>query len=172
MFFIGDSCTLCYLQYEYYHRQHPELTLFKFHDEFIEVLAKGFWFEKSEKSLKNKPLQESHPCLPLTRNIKEVFNVEGVNYFILKTQIDTKTLSENAFFYEQKLVEIHLELDKKYSLYKTLYLQRRNNKLISVLKGSYTKEKVLREGIATFEEIKELIEESIHEIIQRRRIMK
>ena len=27
MFFIGDSCTLCYLQYEYYHRQHPELTL-------------------------------------------------------------------------------------------------------------------------------------------------
>ena len=145
--------------------------VFKFHDEFIEVLAKGFWFEKSEKSLKNKPLQETHPYLPLNRNIKEEFNYEGVNYIVIKTQIDTKTLSENAFYYEQKLVEIHLELDQKYSLYKTLYLQRRSNKLISTLNSSFAKEKVIREGIATFEEIKELIEESIREIIQRRKNM-
>lgn len=30
--------------------------LFSFHDQFVEVIARGFWFEKSEKILFKQPL--------------------------------------------------------------------------------------------------------------------
>ena len=34
---------------------------FQFHDQFIEVIARGFWFEKDETSLFGKELQVGHP---------------------------------------------------------------------------------------------------------------
>ncbi|WP_293914533.1 MULTISPECIES: hypothetical protein [unclassified Sphingobacterium] len=35
--------------------------LFLFHDEFVEIIARGFWFEKAENSLFKQPLQAGHP---------------------------------------------------------------------------------------------------------------
>lgn len=35
--------------------------VFQFHDEFVEVIARGFWFEQDTNSLFKQELQEDHP---------------------------------------------------------------------------------------------------------------
>ena len=56
--------------------------LFSFHDQFIEVIARGFWFEKSETPLFGKKLMEGHPFLPLSEK-----NAEKITAHSLTAQI-------------------------------------------------------------------------------------
>jgi len=145
--------------------------LFKFHDEFIEVIAKGFWYEKSKTNLKNKPLQESHPSLAISNGIISEMSFENIKYRVVSNQEDKKTLIRNAYFFEQKILEIYIELEQKYTLFHTLLLQRKSERIYSVLKKPFTKDKVLNEGLVTFEEARNLIEQSIEEVSERRKQM-
>jgi len=90
--------------------------VFRFHDEFVEALARGFWFEKSNESLSGKELQNGHPFLPLPET--DITKIEAHN---LVCQIRTNPtsiddLKKNTNFCSQKLLEFALELDGKASV--------------------------------------------------------
>lgn len=59
---------------------------FSFHDQFIEVIARGFWFEKSEESLFKQPLQSEHPFSKLPEINSTIFKNEKIKYKVISIQ--------------------------------------------------------------------------------------
>ena len=85
--------------------------LFKFHDQFVEVISRGFWFEKDEFTLLNKKLQEDHPLLNLANK-----NIEKFVAYSLTCQVRTnlktnEELIKAAKFCSQTIMEFALEFD-------------------------------------------------------------
>ena len=146
--------------------------VFSFHDQFVEVIAKGFWFEKDTESLFGKPLQPEHPSLPLPEINMSKFSAHGLTS---QVRINPKPIEElifNAQYCSQKLMEFFLEGDEKPILLNTLYLFYRNGKLMSSFKASFGKEIKLFEGVATLKEVEPYLEAKMREISERRESMK
>ncbi|MFM7895451.1 MAG: hypothetical protein ACKO8L_05850, partial [Flavobacterium sp.] len=146
--------------------------LFSFHDQFVEVIARGFWFEKSEKSLFKQPLQLGHPFLNLPETEIKIFEVAGINYKVIFNPTSIDQLIYDSQFCQQRLIEIAIELDGKYSINHTLVIMQRQGKLISVLRQFFGRPTFEKDGIATFDDIKPLIDKEIFEIVERRKQMR
>lgn len=145
--------------------------VFKFHDQFVEVIARGFWFEQDQKSLFKRELQLGHPFLNLPDN-----NIEKFVSYNLTCQVRTNStpqdkLVSDAKFCSQKLIEFALELDSKALVDNSLILSYRNGKLISSLRGYFGKQIVEFDGIAKFEDAKPYIDNYIKEVYERRKKM-
>ncbi len=146
--------------------------IFKFHDQFVEVIARGFWFEQDEKSLFKKELQVGHPFLNLTNINYEEYVSHNLNCQI-RTNIKTQeNLISDAKFCSQKLIEFALDLDGKSSVDNSLSLSFRNGKLISTLRGYFGKQIVEFDGIAKFEDTKPYIDKYMKEVYERRKAMR
>lgn len=146
--------------------------LFSFHDQFVEVIAKGFWFEKDDNDLFKKDLKEGHPFLSLSET--EIMNLEtsGIKYRAIFNTTPTETLIHNIEFCEQKLIEIAIEYEGNYSVSHTLTIMKRQGKMVSSLRSFFGKPIFEKEGLMTFDEIKPMIEKEIYEISERRKRMK
>lgn len=143
--------------------------LFSFHDQFIEVIARGFWFEESDQSLFQKELSAGHPFLPLPANHAEIMTFCTLKSQIRKNQKSKEQLIHDAQFCSQKLFEFALlDLGEKSSVQNTLYLSYQNGKLVSTLRGFFGKKQVAFDGIASLEQVKPLIEKYMEEVYQRR----
>jgi hypothetical protein len=145
--------------------------LFQFHDQFVEAIAKGFWFEKETGSLFGKELQPGHPMLPLTQANVERFTAYTIT---CQARINTKSIDElvwGAQYCPQKLVEFALELDGDASVSKTLILTYSNGRLISRLQDYFGKPIVELDGVATLESVRPYLEQYIEAVIQRRKAM-
>jgi len=99
--------------------------VFLFHDQFVEAIAKGFWYETSDESLFGKELTKGHPFLPLPEN--NSFKIQASN---LICQVRTNPapideLKKNAEFCSQKLFEFALELDGEARVDHALILTKR-----------------------------------------------
>lgn len=145
--------------------------IFKFHDQFIEVIARGFWFEKDKTSLFKRELQEGHPFLNLPDS-----NIQKFISHHLTCQVRTNTKSQDeivsdAKFCSQKLLQFALELEGKASIDNSLILSYRNGKLISSLRGYFGKQIVEFDGIAKLEDVKPYIENYSKEVYERRKLM-
>ncbi len=136
--------------------------LFKFHDEFIEVIARGFWFEKDEKTLVNKPLSDNHPALKLNSEKNEIININGTNCKIVRNELTIDEIKANSKFHQQRLFEFYKEdSNNKYSEIFTLFIFQRNQETSSCLSGFFGKEIFVKKGIMTLEEIKPFLEKEI-----------
>jgi hypothetical protein len=145
--------------------------VFKFHDQFVEVIARGFWFEQDKTSLFKRELQIGHPFLNLPDN-----NIEKFVSHNLTCQVRTNSklqdkLVSDAKFCSQKLIEFALELDGKASVDNSLILSYRNGKLISSLRGFFGKQIVEFDGIVKFENVKPYIDKYMNEVYERRKKM-
>lgn len=143
--------------------------LFSFHDQFIEVIARGFWFEKAEINLFRKPLQEGHPFLNLSDIDVEKFVAYSLTCQIRRNDKTDDELIYNAKFCSQKLIEFALELDGRASVNNSLILSYRNGKLISSLRDYFGRQIVEFGGLAKLSEVKPYIEKYIREVYERRR---
>lgn len=146
--------------------------LFSFHDQFVEVIARGFWFEKSEKSLFKQPLQQGHPFLNLPESKNEIFEVAGIKYKAIFNPTSIEELIKNSEFCQQTLIEIATEFDGKYSINCTLLLMQRQGKLISVLRQFFGRPTFEKGGVANFDDIKPIIDKEIIDIAERIKQMK
>ncbi|MCS4297122.1 MULTISPECIES: hypothetical protein [Acinetobacter] len=135
--------------------------LFSFHDQFIEVIARGFWFEKSEESLFKQPLQSEHPFSKLPEINSTIFKNEKIKYKVIFNPIPLEQLINNSQFCQQVLLEVSTEFRGEYSIEYTLFLMQRQGKLISVLRSFYGKSIFEKNGIACIDDIKLLIEKEI-----------
>lgn len=143
--------------------------LFSFHDQFVEVITRDFWFEKSENNLFRKPLQIEHPFNNLPENKVQLFEVAGVKYKAIFNPIPIEQLTENTQYSRQTLIEIAIECDGKYSIDKTLVIMQRQEKIISALREFSGRASFEKFGIATFDDIKPIIDKQAFEIAERRK---
>jgi hypothetical protein len=143
--------------------------LFSFHDQFVEVIARGFWFEKSEKSLFTQPLQFGHPLLNLPETKVKIFEIAEIKYKAIFNPTFIDQLIDDSQYCQQPLIEIATEFEEKYSISYTLLIMQRKGKLMSVLRHRLGKSFFEKEGVATFDDIKPLIDKEIFEIAERRK---
>ena len=143
--------------------------VFKFHDQFVEVIARGFWFEKDKTNLFKRELQVGHPFLNLPDNNIEKFISHNLTCQIKTNSTAQEKLVSDAQFCSQKLIEFALELDGTASVDNSLILSYRNGKLISSLRGYLGKQIVEFDGIAKFEDVKPYIEKYMNEVFERRK---
>lgn len=145
--------------------------VFKFHDQFVEAIARGFWFEKDKTSLFKRELQVGHPFLNLPDSNIEKFVLHNLTCQVRTNSKPRDKLVLDAKFCSQKLIEFALELDGQSSVDISLILSYRNGKLISSLRGYFGKQIVDFDGIVQFEAVKPYIEKYINEVYERRKQM-
>jgi hypothetical protein len=130
--------------------------IFKFHDEFIEVITKGFWYEKDENTLINKPLLKNHPILKLN-NESTIININGIDCRVVKNELSLEQIKTNSEFHKQRLFEFYKEDSEIF----TIYISQRNREIISCISGFFGKEIFTKKGIITIEEIRPFLETEI-----------
>ncbi|WP_130734656.1 hypothetical protein [Flavobacterium sp. J27] len=144
--------------------------IFKFHDQYVSALAKGFWYEKDKTSLFKREFQIGHPFLNLPKEPIERFVSHNLTCQVRVNPKPQEQLISDAKYCSQKLIEFALELDGRASVNHTLILFYRNGKLISSLKGYFGEEIATFDGIATLEEAKPYLEKYIGEVYNRRKV--
>lgn len=144
---------------------------FSFHDQFIEVISRGFWFEKSSVSLFKQPLQAGHPFLDLPEECIERFETAGIKAKLILNPIPVDQLIKDSCYCRQQLMQVAVELDGKYSILCTLFIQQRESRTVSLLIRSWNQLIFKKKGIATFQEIKPFLDKEIYAITERRRQM-
>lgn len=143
--------------------------LFLFHDQFIEVIARGFWFEKDADSLFGKDLMKGHPFLPLPMENAEKMVVDSLKSQIRQNQKSRQQLIHDAQYCSQKIYEFALELDGKATVDHTVSLSYRDGNLISILRGYFGRKEVKFDGFASLEQVMPFIEKYMGEVCERRK---
>jgi len=143
--------------------------LFSFHDQFIEVIARGFWYEKSNSSLFKKDLTPGHPFLPLPTSNMEIHTAHCLNMQIRKNTKPVQQLARDAQYCRQKLYEFAIEIEGKARVTNTLQLSSRSGKLISTLQGYHGRKSIEYEGIVYLEKVMPTINTYMKEVYERRR---
>lgn len=146
--------------------------LFQFHDQFIEVISRGFWFEKAGNSLFKIELQKDHPFLPLEEIEVKQFEILGIKYKAIFNPIPVDELMQNSQYCQQKIVEIAIEFEEEYLIIQTLVIMQRQGKLVSVLSPLFGKTTFEKNGLATFDDIKPIIDKEVTEIAERKKQMR
>jgi hypothetical protein len=144
---------------------------FSFHDQFVEAIARGFWFEKASESLFGKPLQDGHPFLELPAEGCEILELSKLSVQVRKNSKPAEQLVIDAQYCTQTIAEFALELEGSATVYHTLTLAYRNSKLVSCLRGYFGKEVFAKGGIATIDEILPYINKYVQEVYERRKAM-
>ncbi|WP_099221910.1 hypothetical protein [Listeria costaricensis] len=145
--------------------------LFSFHDQFVEVIARGFWFEEAEQSLLGKGLTDGHPFLPLPAENAEIMTVQSLNMQIRRNPEMVENLIRNAQFCSQKIFEFALMLDEKASVNHTVTLSYKEGQLVSTLKGYFGGQEAEFAGIADLEQVQPFLEKYMKEVSERRHQM-
>jgi len=156
---VNDMCT----DFKHY--------VFQFHDQFVEVIARGFWFEQDEKSLFKRELQADHPFLNLSDQHMQTLECHHLTCQIRINGTAQEKLITDAKFCSQKLMEFALEIDGKASVDHVVQLFYRNGKLISCLRGYFGNQIIAFDGIATLADVKPYIEKYMQEVYERRKAM-
>jgi hypothetical protein len=143
--------------------------LFSFHDQFIEVIARGFWFETAVESLKNQPLSIDHPIQPLPKTNGTTLSAYGLISYVRFNPLDIVTLKRHACYHQQTLMEFRLDnQDAKHADHR-LSLERRGDRFITRLSGYMGNNIAIFEHIAALEEIKPYIERYLCQVAERRK---
>lgn len=146
--------------------------LFSFHDQFVEVIARGFWFEQDKDSLFGKPLMNGHPFLSLPTENPEIIEASSLKCHIRKNLKSKEQLIHDAQYCSQKIYEFALEFDGKAKVDNTVLLSYREGKLISTLRGYFGRQEVKFDGFVNLEQIVPFIENYMQEVNERRKSMK
>jgi hypothetical protein len=146
--------------------------LFQFHDQFVEVISKGFWIEKDVDELYGKPLKEGHPFLPIVSDNVHKIEYAGMICFVRINQNAIEKLSLDALYCSQTLMEFRLDENDNSSPENTLSLTYRNKKLISVLQGYFGKQVVEFDGVVGLDAVSSYIKNYMKEVIERRKNMR
>lgn len=127
---------------------------FRFHDEFVEVIAKGFWFEKGDSSFVGKPLPKKHPFLPIDHVYTDSLTIAEMKYNLKINPKSIDQLIEDSTFCQQKMVEVYLSLPEEDFLEGSLRIKKIDGEIISFYQPTFGKAVFIKEGIATVEDLK------------------
>ncbi|MBW1297909.1 hypothetical protein [Aquimarina litoralis] len=154
-------------------KTHFNHYIFSFHDQFVEVISRGFWFEKSDETLFGKPLQKGHPFLTISDMEYDSFEEHTLTYRYWVHKVSIEELVHNAQFCTQTLMEFALELDGKARVDHrlTLTLDEEGN-VMTHLCGYFGNKQVTFPKIANIEDVKPYLKKYMKEVFDRRQKMK
>ncbi|MGD1841043.1 MAG: hypothetical protein ACFB0B_09125 [Thermonemataceae bacterium] len=154
-------------------KTHFNHYIFSFHDQFVEVIARGFWFEKNEETLFGQPLQTGHPFLSMANSQFFTFEAHGLQYRYWINETPIADLINQAQFCTQILMEFALELDGNARVDHTLTLTLdEEEKAVTHLCGYFGNKKVSFSTIADLEDVKPYLKKHMKEVFERRLKMK
>lgn len=144
--------------------------VFVFHDEFIEVIARGVWFEERIERFVGGELILDHPFQPLPLTNVKVIEASGLRCQVRMNPKSNDELMRNSKFCQQKMMEFALELEP-IGVDVTLYLINRYDAYVSCLKGGLNQCLAEFEKVADFDDVRPYIESYMKEIAERRKQM-
>jgi hypothetical protein len=146
--------------------------VFRFHDQFIEVICSGIWFEVANEPLGNRGPDSCHPLLDLPPSFAtESFEAHGIKCQIRRNPRPLDEIIKDAELCSQKLLQFAAELDGSDSVSWTAALRVRDGRARSVLQSYFGKVEQTFDGVATLEDVRPRVEEWLREVNDRRRQM-
>ena len=146
--------------------------VFSFHDEFVEAIAAGVWFESADEMLGDRDLEPDHPLRGLAAVAPvERFESSGIVAFVRRNPSPLDELERAAALCSQTLLEIGAELDGSSSSHWSLTRRVRNGIGRSFLRGYFGNAAETFDGIPSLAEIRPRIDRWLAEVRERRRQM-
>jgi hypothetical protein len=144
--------------------------IFQFHDQFVEVLCDGLWFETSPVSLGNREPTADHPTRHLPESaIVHRFTAHGITCQVRKNLRAIEDLLTDAAYGSQKLYQFAAELDGDPHPSWTLSLRVRNGKPRVQLQGFFGKVNQYYTSIPDLDLVLPHIESWLGEVSARRK---
>lgn len=148
---------------EYYH------YVFSFHDEFVEVIAAGIWFETDESYLGERDLNVSHPLKGLTHlPPTEHFEGSGIRCIVRQNSMLKDELDRDASLCSQTILEIKADLGGSACPDWTLTRRVRNGIGRSYLRSYFGKVIQAYDGIPTVDDVRIHVDKWLAEVRERR----
>jgi hypothetical protein len=146
--------------------------LFRFHDEFVEVIAGGVWFEASAT-----PFGDDLPVLhPPSAELPDAAIVErleahGIGFQIRKDPRPHDQLLEASRLSDQSLYQVWIELDGDASILYRLTLRTRDGTLTSRWRSSFGTVEQTFSRVPDLDEVRPLVAAYAHTVAEHRRKM-
>jgi hypothetical protein len=143
--------------------------LFQFHDDFVEAIAAGIWFEKQATPFTNPALAPDHPArhLPLS-TVTELYEVAGIRCQVRTNPKPIEEILRGAFYCSQPLYNFAPERDRFMDVEYSLRVRARRGISQSHLWGFASKPLATMLGVATLEQAKAMVEPFIRRISETR----
>ena len=146
--------------------------VFSFHDQFIEVLASGIWFEFGDVMLGTRTPETDHPLAGLNQlKAFERFEAFGITCQLRRNPLSIEELEHRARLCSQTIFEIGAELDGKCNTSWRLTYRVRDGIGKSFLRGYFRNAVEKYEGIPSFSTIKPKIDQWLCDVRGRRQKM-
>ena len=146
--------------------------LFSFHDQFVEVLCAGIWFESADTIIGTTEPAADHPLRGLVNlPASETFEMYEIVCHVRRNFLPVMHLDEQAKLCSQTLLEVAVELDGRISTAWSLSWRVRNGKGKCLLRKPLGKIDAEFDFIPSFLELRPRIETWLLEVHERRRAM-
>jgi hypothetical protein len=142
--------------------------VFSFHDQFVEVLAAGIWFESSDAMLGTRDPEPDHPLLGLKHlGTTETFEGAGIICHVRRNPLSEAELESRANLCSQTILEIGAELDGSIGTSWTLTRRVHSGVGKTYLRSYFGKPVEVYAHIPTLTEIRPHIDKWLAEVRQR-----
>ena len=146
--------------------------VFSFHDEFVEGIAAGIWFEAGKTFLGDQPVEPSHPLKGLSHlEPTERFESSGIRGFVRRNPLSHEDIDRAAALCSQTVFEVGADLDGRSSTSWSVTRRVRNGVPRSYLRNYFHNSVQSFDGIPTFTDIRPQIDQWFSEVRERRRKM-
>jgi hypothetical protein len=146
--------------------------VFSFHDQFVEAIAAGIWFESAEMMLGERVLDSPHPLSGLASvEPVERFQGSGIVCFVRRNPLPPDEIERAASFCSQTVLEVGAELDGRSSTSWSLTRRVRNGIGKSFLRDYFGNPVEAYDRNPSLSEIRPRIDQWLAEVRERRRQM-
>lgn len=146
--------------------------LFRFHDQFVEVLSAGIWFDFDEQPLGVRTPADDHPFLDLAPAYEVgTLSAHGLTCRVRRNPRRLEELVADAALCSQKLLQFVLELDGSTNVAWTVAIRARDGRVQSCLLDWFGNAAARRDGIASLEDVRPHVEAWLRDVRDRRSAM-
>jgi hypothetical protein len=146
--------------------------VFKFHDQFVEVLAAGIWFESDDEMLGGRTPDPDHPLRGL-KHLEPVdwFEHAGITCQVRRNPLPLGEIQTRARLCSQPILEVAAELDGRAGTDWSLTHRVRDGHGVTSLRGYFGHSAKRFNSIPDLQAIRPSINAWLEEVRQRRRKM-
>lgn len=146
--------------------------VFSFHDQFVEVLAAGIWFESSDTMLGDRDPAPDHPLRGLKHvEPSERFEEAGITCQVRRNPLSDDELRLRARLCSQTILEVAAELDGRAEPDWSVTLRDRNGSCKANLRSCFGNRVATFDDVPSIALIRPRISEWLRDVRERRRKM-
>jgi len=172
---VNDSSWLAERHsYELTHYQYPLLGafahyVFRFHDEFVEAIARGIWLDKPDPSrLWDRPVDDPSGLFPVETPARHEVAPSGIEWELRQSPKAIDVLVERAALCSQRLYQFNLVLDGSSREAASVWLRYRRGSLQSTMTRLWAGAVAARPGVAQPEDFFGSWNEYVEGVAERR----